>query len=244
MGAPLTTNPTDQRSGIERLLGTLSAIYGAKFAQQWHGVDFEDLKATWVQALAGYTAEEIMRGVEACYNRPHAPTLPEFRALCRRTIDPESAYAEAQEQMQRREDGQDKWSHPAVYWAAVQYGHFELRNHTWATAAKRWTKLLNDLLADKTLPPVQERKAALPAPGTLSQTPEQIAEAKAAFRKLAAKLGGGKSLEAQVAEYRANPAVIRGLQHTAQHGTVHTAPYAAAILRHWGHQMEGEAAHG
>lgn len=30
--------------------------------------------------------------------------------------------------MARREQGQDVWSHPAIFWAAVTIGAFDLRN--------------------------------------------------------------------------------------------------------------------
>lgn len=225
------------------MFGRLAAMYGTKFADLWRGVDMADIKQAWTEALRGYTADEIMRGVNACMTRDWPPTLPEFAKLCRPGLDPERAFEEAQEQMYRREDGRDKWSHPAVYWTAVQYGHFELRNHTWNTAKGRWESLLRDNLADQALAPVPPRAMALPAPGQLTLSKEEAEGRMQQLRQRAGieigRYGTGMQSAGQA---RTNLAYINRLRDTAKNGKgAHARKLAAEILTGWGYGLEPSA---
>ena len=157
-------------------------MYGARFADLWRGCDLESVKAVWAEGLSTMTSEEIRRGINACTSRPFAPTLPEFLALCRQPIDPETAFREACEQMARRESGADKWSHPAIFWAAATIGAFDLRNGAWSGLGKRWSAILAAELAKGEWAEIPARREALPAPGKSSVPPEEAREriAKAA----------------------------------------------------------------
>lgn len=169
MNAPLTANLSESneprpRSGIERLLDRFAVLYGSKFADQWGGVDPAEMKATWVECLHGYTAEEIQRGLKGCLSRDWPPTLPEFLKLCRPPVDFESTWREAIAQMAARESGADVWSHPAVYWTARQFGYFELRDQPWEKARVRWAALMTENMALADIPPVPARAPSLPPP--------------------------------------------------------------------------------
>ncbi|MDQ4679426.1 hypothetical protein, partial [Stenotrophomonas maltophilia group sp. RNC7] len=44
-----------------RVIERMQALYGAKFAQQWEGIEPARLAEAWAQEIADYTAEEIQR---------------------------------------------------------------------------------------------------------------------------------------------------------------------------------------
>jgi len=169
----------------ERLFERLSGYYGSKFGDLWRGCDLDSVKRTWADALAGYAAHEIKRGIDACLRRVFPPTLPEFLTLCRPPIDPETAYVEACKQMSARDSGTDAWSNPAIFWAAREYGIHELRQSTWASAKVRWSRLLDEQLAKPEQLPVPARMTSLPAPGAGTADPEKV---KAAMELLRASL--------------------------------------------------------
>lgn len=171
---------------IERLFERLSGYYGSKFGDLWRGCDLESVKRTWADALAGYAAHEIKRGIDACLRRVFPPTLPEFLTLCRPPVDPETAYVEACKQMSARDNGTDAWSNPAIFWAAREYGVHELRQSTWASAKVRWCRVLDEQLAKPEQLPVPARMTALPEPGAGTADPAKVAAAletlRAAFK--------------------------------------------------------------
>lgn len=169
-----TWQPTED--GAKELLKFLMVVYGQKFTDQWRGVTLGEMKAVWSMALIGYTTEEVQRGLSACMSRVWPPTLPEFLLLCRPPVDHEAAFIEAVKQMRQRDNGTDTWSKPAVYWAAVEFGSWELRQASWDRAKARWTRILDEQLAKGELPPVPPRMEALPAPGQASANPEKVSE--------------------------------------------------------------------
>lgn len=168
---------------VERLFDRLSSCYGSKFADLWRGCDLVAVKRTWAEALATFRADEIKRGLDGCMTKVFPPTLPEFLMLCRPPIDAESAFREACQQMERRETGHDKWSHPAIFWAAAAIGSFDLRNGSWSGLGKRWNTIFAAELAKGEWPEIPLRLEALPAPGKTSVSPEvakqRIADASA-----------------------------------------------------------------
>ena len=152
-------------SWIERLFARFEAIYGARFADAWKSCDLHNVKSVWAECLGGYSREELAAGVARCLTRDWPPTLPEFLRLCRPPIDYEAALIEAVEQMGRRETGNDRWSHPAIYWAAVKIGSYDLSRKTLRDLEPEWRKALGDQLALGRWDDIPERVAALPAPG-------------------------------------------------------------------------------
>lgn len=160
-----STLPPIPLKAVEFLFDWMTRRYGALFLDMWSGLDFDDVKQAWREDLAGFNKEELQVGLAACRQRDFPPTLPQFMRLCRPQVDHESAFHEASHQMALRSSGLDKWSSPAVYWAAVKIGAFDLRNGTWSTMKKRWSTVLDEMLADPNLPAVPSREQALlPAP--------------------------------------------------------------------------------
>lgn len=149
---------------VERLFGRFSASYGRKFADLWGGADLVAVKNRWADAIQTYSMAEITAGVTACDKREWPPTLPEFLLLCRPEIKAESAYHEAVEQMQRRSTHTDKWSHPAIYWAAATIGTHDLHYGSWTTLGARWTKIFTGLLLAGEWQEIPPRIVALPPP--------------------------------------------------------------------------------
>ena len=165
---------------VEALFAKFAALYGARFAQMWKGTDLSVVKVTWADALSGLTVREVRTGLEACKMRPWPPTLPEFLLMCRPDQDFEKAFAEAQEQVCKRQSGKDVWSKKAVYWTAVEFGFFDLRCSSWESAKKKWSRIFSaNLSRDDELPDVPEFRHALPAPG------ESVTDRKTALEKLA-----------------------------------------------------------
>lgn len=163
---------------IDQLFYRLEAMY----PQRWRAAfpsqgAIEAWRDTWADAFVdeGITPQQVADAMRACrkkYDWP--PSLTEFLKLCVPPVDHESAFHEAVNQMRRRETGDDTWTHPAIYWAAVEFGSWELRGASWATARIRWVRILEAKLADRNLPEVPERRTALPAPGATLVNPEKV----------------------------------------------------------------------
>lgn len=70
-----------------RLISKMRINYGKKFADQWVGVDVEELKQAMVEAYQGLTVEDFARGVNRMKHEQWPPTIPEFRAWCEPKAD-------------------------------------------------------------------------------------------------------------------------------------------------------------
>lgn len=142
-------------------------MYGAKFADAWRDVPDAVVKATWADALAGFTADEIKAGLNGCLQREWPPTLPEFIKLCRPQTDYQAAFEIAVAQMLKRDSGADKWPDAALFWAAAEIGS-DLTGYKYDAVKSRWKRALDDarhLVAEGSLPnEVPKRAEALPAP--------------------------------------------------------------------------------
>ena len=170
-----------------RLIERMQALYGLKFAQQWDGIAPARLAEVWAEEIAGYTAQEIQRGLASCRGRTFPPTLPEFLGLCRPTLNPETAYHEAVAGMSARARGETgTWTHPGVFWAAMRVGQHDLLNQGWQAIRTRWEFALRDVMAQGQWEPVPEPQLALAAPGG---TIPSRAEAQAFLREIKAKTG-------------------------------------------------------
>lgn len=168
------TSPPLPVSWIDRLFSRLTVMYGNKFADMWRGIDTKAIKAVWAEDLAGYTGDELKRGLNWCKSQAWPPTLPEFMTACRPVIDARTEWAEACEQMRIRLEGKgaDVWSRPQVYWAAVAIGWYDLNSTAWDQIKTRWAKALAGAKTDG----IPEYRAPLPAPGKQSVTREEAAD--------------------------------------------------------------------
>ncbi len=171
---------------VSKIIQKMKMMYGTKFTQQWAGIDPADLQTEWAEMLAGYTGEELGRGLDACRTRTFPPTLPEYMTLCRPPVQLESAFHEAiQGLIARRRGERGEWSHPAIYHAACKVGTHDMLNGNYQALRGRWEKALTDLLLDRSIEPVPEPLQALPAPEPMS---------KAEAQKVMSKLGAGNVL--------------------------------------------------
>lgn len=159
-------------SWMDRLFERMEDRYGDLWASRYGAFPRTRVMRTWAEDLADLSRDELARGVEACRSAKFPPNLPEFRALCRPPVDFEAAFVEASDQMIRRETGSDRWSSPAIFWAAVTIGSFDIRNSAWAVIEKRWRKVLQAELDKGEWQPIPERVIALPAPPVTRETRE------------------------------------------------------------------------
>lgn len=177
------TLPALPASWIDKLFTRLTVMYGNKFADMWRGIDTDAIKQAWAEDLAGYSGDELKRGLAWCKTQTWPPTLPEFMTACRPVLDARTEWAEACEQMRIRLEGRgaDVWSRPGVYWAAVTIGWYDLNSTAWEQIKTRWTNALANAKTDA----IPEYRAALPAPGkqtvTKTEAVDRMAELKTAM---------------------------------------------------------------
>lgn len=162
------------KNWIESLFEKMLFEYGKKFSDQWGGANPESLKLHWAQRLADLKNDELRRGVSALQTKDWPPSLPEFRKMCKPSIDPTVAYYEALSGCQSREKGEmGEWSHPSIYWAAVKVGAFDLTHQTYSHMKARWEKALQDEQDKGEWVAIPQPMIALPEPGKSGLSPEK-----------------------------------------------------------------------
>ncbi len=170
-----STLPTNQaafpETWAEKLFQIMEDSYGSLWVDRYAGLDRERVKRTWSERLSGYSGAEIKRGIDATMQSKFPPTLPEFLQLCRPAADHRVEWAEACEQMRIRLQGRgdDRWSRPEVYWAAVAIGAYDLNALAWEQIRARWEGAIACAKSD----PIPEYRAALPPPGRTTTTSEE-----------------------------------------------------------------------
>lgn len=173
---PSETLPANAKSlpdtWIEKIFQKFEDRFGTKWVDKYSASPRGRLKASWAEDLAGFTGEELKRGLSATY-KFGAPDFDEFKAACRPPIDHETAFHEAIKQLRLRLDGKDSWSHPAIFYAAQSIGSSDMLNSNWREIGKRWTAALNEFIADMPLPAIPAYAVALPPPGKTSIAPEE-----------------------------------------------------------------------
>ena len=154
--------PTDW---VTRLFDRMLVCFGKRFTDQWASPDPEKLVGYWAERLGGFSAAELKRGVEAMEKMDYPPTLPQFIKLCRPPIDPLAAYYEAVEGVTARERGEvGNWSHPAIFWASVAVGAYDLKGSTYSQIKQRWENALQAEIDKGLWVDIPEPLIALPAP--------------------------------------------------------------------------------
>ncbi len=129
---------------VEAMFDKMFLDYGKKFTDQWGGTDPARLVAHWAAEMASFTGPEIKRGLAAMAGKDWPPTLPEFKKMCRPTVDPLVAYYEALAGVQERKKGEmGTWSHPAIFWAAMPLA-FDLGSQTYSQIKIRWEAALSN----------------------------------------------------------------------------------------------------
>jgi len=185
-----STCRTDAAEVVTRLLELMQGLYGARFTDQWSSVDPAIIRRTWEREISGYSNAELRRGATACKSLKWPPTLPEFLILCRPPINYELAWTEAVTQMEARRTGTDKWSDPAIYWAAARIAHDLIRS-PYPAMKYRWQIALDQAqsdVRDGSAGPVPSRPPALPL--TPFRTTPAPPEVTAKLAALSARLSG------------------------------------------------------
>lgn len=154
-------------SWVEKLFERMVGLYGNKFLDMWGKTDLLQVKAIWAQELGKLTREEIAKGANALIKQEWCPTLPQFIKLCRTDIDAVTAYYEAVNGVVNREKGEmGEWSHPAIFWASVKVGAFDLKNQTYSNIKARWERALDEEINKGQWADIPKAQIALPAPAT------------------------------------------------------------------------------
>jgi hypothetical protein len=84
---------------IERLFLKLQSYYGTRFNNLWHGIPADEVKKSWMEALSGFTSEEVGKALDICLGEKYPPNLPEFVSMCRSRTDARPALANAEAAM-------------------------------------------------------------------------------------------------------------------------------------------------
>ena len=152
-------------SWVDALFAKMAAYYGNKFSDMWRDSDLQTIKSVWAQEMGKLTREEITRGANALASQEWCPTLPQFIKLCKINVDPLVAYYEAVEGVTRREQGEvGIWTHPAIFWASVKVGAFDLKNSSYSSIRARWEKALDEQMQKGQWDEIPKPMIALPAP--------------------------------------------------------------------------------
>lgn len=163
MTTQLSTSEPLPSAWIEKLFERMAALYGSKFADMWRGTDPEQVKALWAHELGKLTREEVTKGAQALMTQDWPPSLPQFIKLCRIQLDPQKAFVEALNGLVARDRGEvGVWSHPAIFWAVVRVGAFDIKNSTYPQIQARWTVALEDELAKKEWAEIPKPVLAIP----------------------------------------------------------------------------------
>jgi hypothetical protein len=154
-------------SWVEKLFERMVGLYGNKFLDMWGKTDLLQVKAIWAQELGKLSRDEIAKGANALINQEWCPTLPQFIKLCRTDIDAVTAYYEAVNGVIAREKGEiGEWSHPAIFWASVKVGSFDLKNQTYSNIKARWERALDEEINKGEWSDIPQAQIALPPPAT------------------------------------------------------------------------------
>ncbi|WP_368641745.1 hypothetical protein ABRZ08_13070 [Castellaniella ginsengisoli] len=187
----MTTAPTPlPLTWATKLIERLHLLYGTRFSQAWEGIDKAQLAQAWAEELAGFTGDELAVGLAACKSRPWPPTLPEFIVLCRPWLDPETAFRIAVAGMQDRRSGKPgNWPHPALFWAAVEVGGYDMVLHSYQTLKSRWETAFSVHMGQGAWEDIPAPTPVLSGPSSQPASREQI---DASVQEMAATAANSK----------------------------------------------------
>lgn len=215
------------RKVVEELFDEMLMTHGKKFVDQWVTADPERLVLHWCRELVGFTPREFRRGVEAQKMLDWPPTLPEFKKLCRPSIDPELAYHEAYAQGIARDGGKpNQWSSKVVYWAWRSLGSNVFREQSYAQLKTRWVKALADQAAKGDLPEIPPMVLSV---GVDMKSTDICARGKAEIEKQIAMVA--KTPESKIDHLRWAKDAINRVERGDRTVPLHTWKAAKEVLR-------------
>ncbi len=173
----------DNKRGIDYLFAKLDFMYPRKWSSQFaNDRSANDFKIAWAEEFQeeNFSFKDAKKSLEFFKSniKPGEDNWPpsclEFISAAK-SIDYEAAFLEAVEQMRLREKGLDKWSHCAVYCAAVKLG-CDINNFPYQSIKTRWKVAIDDsrakIEAGELPSVVPERLQALPSPEKAHTTPK------------------------------------------------------------------------
>jgi len=185
---------------IDHLFNRLDGIYVGKWRAAFsNDSSIKNWREAWSEAICEekLTQVELKYGIRECkrlYDWP--PSFTEFLKACRPTVCYETAFYESQNQLQRREKGIDKWTDPAIFWAATSMT-LEIKNNNFHQIKGRWKAALDQAredVRDGTKPnQVPEKRAELASPGKTTVSKEESEKRWACiFKVLESKVSSNK----------------------------------------------------
>lgn len=180
---------------MDWLFGEIYGLFGNQFLDKFrsgHVVDgldtgIENMKSIWATKIRenGLKLSDIKRGIKGCERcKFGAPGWPDFLELCRPTPNVDEALSEAITQLNARQTGNDVWSHPAIYHAAMKVGYFEMTQLSHSALKPRFEAALRKCLEGPVVP-VPPKFAELEAPKpTFEQKEIDIVDVRAKLNEL------------------------------------------------------------
>lgn len=167
-------------SMMDHLYNRLDGAYPHKWRSNFPTTDaIDNWKTSWAEAFEeeGIKPADIRNGLKACrtkYDWP--PSCAEFIKACRPAVDPMVAYYEAVSGVQARAKGEmGKWSHPAIFWAAMPMA-FDLGQQSFSQIKMRWERALAEQMDRGEWALIPAPMIALPEPGKAVLSREQAAK--------------------------------------------------------------------
>lgn len=160
---------------VERVFQSFWLSFGKRFVERYSAVMEEDgqlrdvgirgAKVGWALRFGRerLTDQDIERGLKGVGANP--PSLDEFVAMCRPPSLIRAAFLEAVTQLTLRQSGRDQWTNPAVYWAAMDVGHWDMTHLGHDQLIGRFEEAFRLRLAEASIAPVPPALPSLPAPG-------------------------------------------------------------------------------
>lgn len=173
---------------VERVFQSFWLSFGKRFTERYSQVAEDSpgvrvdvglrlAKAGWAMRFAKerLTDEDVTRGLEGVGANP--PSLDEFVSMCRPQWVIHDTFREAVAQLALRQSGQDRWSHPAVYWAAMDVGHWDMTHLGHDQLMGRFEEALRRRLGEPEIAPVPAALPSLPSPGR-TESDRELARAE------------------------------------------------------------------
>ncbi|MFM0662973.1 replication protein P [Paraburkholderia sediminicola] len=160
---------------LDHLYNRLDGIYPTRWKAQFPNERaIENWREAWAEAFEEERIDtrmvsDALRMCRKTHDWP--PSLAEFLKACKPIINVDAALHEAVNQMHARQLCKDQWSDPAIFWAAVKVGEFDLLSLPFAALKPRFEAALTNVREGEVLP-VPARVPALQAPGKSESTRE------------------------------------------------------------------------
>jgi len=180
---------------FNKLAGAYQSTWKASFTSDQA---VKNWRETWSEAFEeeGIAPDDIKNGLRNIRKMyvDWTPNLHQFLKACRPPIDPDAALEEALCQMPKRPMAEDKWSHPAIFWAAVKIGEFDLLSRSVKDLQPRFTRALKAVLDDP------DGIKAVPKPAPRLPAPDAVLTKEVANAEFALMMAGLQKFKQKAAQ--------------------------------------------